>query len=236
MEAEQKRRKRNRIATYYPDAGELRRELYPKHLKFFAAGGTHDPIVGCCPPECDGAGHRERAIIAANRIGKTEGIGAYETTLHLTGRYPPWWTGHRFAKPIKAWAAGDTAKTVREIIQAKLLGLPGEFGTGMIPGDALIHTTPKSGVPDAVDTIYVRHASGGRSVLVLKSYDQRRESFQGTEQDWIWLDEEPDESIYTECLLRTMETGGFTGGKIILTFTPLMGMSDVVLSFLQRDK
>jgi len=34
--AERHRRTRERkIGTYYPDTGPLRRELYPKHLKFF---------------------------------------------------------------------------------------------------------------------------------------------------------------------------------------------------------
>src|SRR5579872_50126 len=31
----------NRIDSFYPDHGPLRRELYPRHLEFFAAGVTH---------------------------------------------------------------------------------------------------------------------------------------------------------------------------------------------------
>jgi hypothetical protein len=39
MEAELDRRtSENRIDSYYPDEGPLRRELYPKHLEFFRAG------------------------------------------------------------------------------------------------------------------------------------------------------------------------------------------------------
>lgn len=206
------------MRTYYPDEGPLRRELYPKHMAIFAGGALH----------------RERLMLAANRVGKTEGVGAYETTLHLTGQYPTWWEGRRWARPIKAWAAGDTSKTVRDILQAKLLGSPGAFGSGMIPADAIIgKPRPRSGLSDAVEIIYVRHESGGASTLVLKSYDQRRESFQGTEQDLIWLDEEPPVDIYTECLLRTMDTvPGEPGGMILLTFTPINGLSEVVLTFL----
>jgi phage terminase large subunit-like protein len=165
--------------------------------------------------------------MAANRVGKTE-AGAYETALHLTGAYPDWWPGKRFDRGIKAWAAGDTSKSVREIVQEKLLGKPGQLGTGMIPGDSIVHTTAKAGVSGAIDTVWVRHASGENSHLVLKSYDQRRESFQGSEQSFIWLDEESPLDIYTECLLRTMTTGGL----ILLTFTPLQGLSEVVLSFM----
>ena len=212
LEERERRSRTRKIMTYFPDDGPLRRELYVKHLAFFEAG----------------AKFRERAFIAANRVGKTESGGGYELVLHLTGRYPPWWTGRRFDRPISAWAAGDTGKTVRDIIQAKLLGKPGEHGTGLIPADYLVRTTPKQGIPEAVDSVYVKHASGGVSQLGLKSYDQRREAFQGTEQDVIWLDEECDPSIYTECLMRTM-TGS---GLIMFTFTPLLGMSETVMQFL----
>jgi phage terminase large subunit-like protein len=201
-----------KIQTYFPDSGPLRRELYPKHCEFFAAGTEH----------------RERLMLAANRIGKTEGVGGYELTLHLTGQYPDWWVGRRFTKPVRVWAAGDTSKTVREILQYKLLGPVGSWGTGLIPGDSIERIVRAAGVPDTVEIVYIKHKNGGTSYLVFKSYDQRRESFQGTEQDVIWLDEEPPLDIYTECLLRTMTNNGM----LMLTFTPLLGMSDVVLSFL----
>ena len=134
----------NKLATFYPDTGPTRRDLYPKHLEFFAAG----------------ANHRERLFCAANRIGKSS-AGAYELTVHMTGLYPGWWTGKRFERPISAWAAGDSSKTTRDVIQEKLLGRPGQFGQGMIPKDCLLRWTPRAGTPDAVETIYVLHLSGG---------------------------------------------------------------------------
>lgn len=200
----------------FPDDGPYAREHYPRHLEFFAAG----------------AQHRERVLLAANRIGKTL-AGAYETTLHLTGLYPHWWTGRRFEVPVRAWAAGDTSKTVRDILQVTLVGSPHEPGLGVIPPDLVLRRTVKAGVPDAIETILVRHVTGGTSELQLKSYDQKRESFQGTAQHVIWLDEEPDESIFTECLLRTAETSTFPGGIVYCTFTPLMGMTPLILSFLE---
>lgn len=206
-----------RIEQYYPDAGPLRRELYHVHTRFFAAGLEF----------------RERAIIAGNRIGKSE-LGAYETVCHLTGIYPKWWQGVRFANPVRSWAAGDTTQTVRDIGQLKLLGTPGMYGTGMIPGELIVSTKSKAGsVPDAIEVVQVRHISGGISSLVFKSYDQGRRSFQGTHQDFVWLDEECPQDIYTECLLRTMDTmEGNGAGRVILTFTPLMGLTPIVLSFL----
>jgi phage terminase large subunit-like protein len=207
-----RRRSRRKIDSFYPDAGPLRRNLYPKHLEIFAAGAVH----------------RERCFMAANRIGKTEGVGAYETTLHLTGQYPPWWVGRTFKVPISAWVAGKDSKTTREIIQAKLCGPIGALGTGMLPGDSIVATSPKPGVPEAYESCIVSHVSGGKSRVVFKSYDQGRDSFVGTEQDFIWLDEECDRDIYVECLTRTMTTNGL----ILMTFTPLLGMTDIAKDFL----
>jgi phage terminase large subunit-like protein len=212
LEELERRKSRRKLQTYFPDNGPLRRELYIKHQEFFAAG----------------AGHRERLMLAANRVGKTEGVGGYELTLHLTGQYPPWWIGRRFDKPIKAWAAAKSGKTGRDIVQEKLMGPINAMGTGLIPGDSIIRTTRATGQTDTFETVYIKHESGGMSILGFKSYEQGFEAFQGTEQDVIWLDEEPPLEVYTECLIRTMTTNGI----VMLTFTPLLGMSDVVLLFL----
>ena len=202
----------------YPDAGPLRRGLYRKHLEFFRLGAEHRERLACC----------------ANRVGKTEGMGGYELTCHLTGEYPGWWPGRRFNRPISAWAAGDTGKTTRNILQRKLLGQAGQHGTGLIPGHLLRRTTPKAGVTDAIELVYVEHAPTGRmSLLEFKSYDQKREGFQGTEQDVILLDEEPPEDVYDECVLRTVETPERLGGGIVmLTYTPIKGLTPLTLRFL----
>lgn len=214
---EQVRRQRgNKILTYYPDLGPLRRELYPKHMSFFEAGKKY----------------RERLMLAANRVGKTESVGGYEMTMHLTGIYPDWWNGRRFDRPIQALAAGDTSKTTRDIIQNKLMGPINELGTGLIPKSLITDTTAKQGVSDAFDTVHIKHVSGGVSDLIFKSYDQKRRAFEGTEKDVVWLDEEPPLDVYTECLMRTMTNDGM----LMLTFTPLMGMSETVMAFLPGGK
>lgn len=216
---ERERRKARRyIDTLYPDDGPLRRELYPQHMRFFEAG----------------RGNRERLMLAANRVGKTEGVGGYETALHLTGEYPDWWNGYRFDRPIRAWVAGATNETTRDIVQAKLFGpvtwqngVKTFAGTGLIPGDAIGQASWKQGVNDLADTVRIQHVSGRWSRLGLKSYQQGRKSFEGTEQDLIWFDEEPPLDVYSEAIVRTMTTDGL----LILTFTPLEGVSEVVLSF-----
>lgn len=226
MTAELERRAKNKLERMFPATGLYRRELYSKHLQFFAAGGRHAPLPSC-PDGCDGTPHRERCFMAANRIGKTS-AGVYETTLHLTGLYPDWWTGKRFAHPIKAWAASDTNKQVRGVLQEKLIGPANNHGTGMIPYDAIVHRTTKAGIAEAIDTIYVRHTSGGTSSVQLKSYQEGRESFQADTVHWLLFDEEPSLAIYLEGLIRTMSCDG----QVALVFTPLLGLSEVVMSYL----
>lgn len=201
----------NQLATYYPDSGPLRRDLYPKHLEFFASGKDH----------------RERAFLAGNRCGKSI-AGAYEMAVHLTGLYPDWWEGRRFDHAISAWAAGDSGKTVRDVIQLLLLGRQGAYGTGMIPADRLVRVASRPGVPDAIELVHVRHESGGVSELGFKSFAEGTESFQGTSRQCIWIDEECPLPVYAEALLRTMTCDGL----VYLTFTPLKGLSDTVLQFL----
>jgi phage terminase large subunit-like protein len=209
----------NFIDTLFPPTGPLRRELYRKHMEFFAAG-KHE---------------RERAFMAANRVGKSSSGGGYELALHLTGEYPAWWEGRRFDRPIRAWAAGDTNETVREIIQSILLGPPEAPGSGLLRAHLVARQVYRRGSADAVESVRVVHASGrGESSLLLKSYEQGRKSFQGTKLDLIWLDEEPPMSIYAECLLRLAATtpSGEDWGSMMLTFTPLLGLSEVALHFM----
>ena len=208
--------------TRLPDGSIIyARAKYAKHLEFFKAG----------------ASYRERCFMAANRVGKTVG-GAYELTCHLTGIYPDWWEGKRFSRPIRAWAAGKNNETTRDIVQAALLGeviYEGQrkrvTGAGMIPGHLFGTLLWKKGSGDLCDTVQVRHVSGGYSTLGFKSYEQGRGSFEGTARHVIWLDEECPEDIYGECLVRTATTGGI----VLLTFTPLEGLTKTVLGFMPQE-
>jgi phage terminase large subunit-like protein len=164
--------------------------------------------------------------------------GSYEVCAHLTGDYPNWWEGRVFRAPTDGWAAGDTNETTRDIIQKELLGeidySSGKKrfdGTGIIPKEKIGRITWKQGVQDLVDTVLIKHRTGKWSRLGLKSYDQGRRVFQGTAKHFIWLDEECPLAVYEECLVRTATTGGI----IILTFTPLLGLSETVMQFMPSD-
>ncbi len=195
----------NRLALYQP---------YPKQEAFHTAGATF----------------RERLLRAGNQNGKTY-CGGCEVAYHLTGDYPPWWRGHRFGRPIMAWATGVTGETTRDNPQRVLTGLVGEPGTGTIPAKSIIDTAPARGIADLLDYVKVKHVSGGLSTLRFKYYEQGRQKWQGPPVDIVWYDEEPPEDIYDEGLARTIATAGI----VFMTFTPLQGMSDVVHRFLAGD-
>ena len=204
LEKEQKQRKSEKqLAQYSP---------YTKQQEFHEAG----------------AKYRERLLMAGNQLGKTLAAGN-EVAMHLTGLYPDWWKGKRFDGPVVGWASGVTGESTRDNPQRILLGRPSEWGTGTIPKANLDTITRAShGVADAVDTVRVRHISGGISSLAFKSYEKGREKWQGETLDFVWFDEEPPLDIYTEGMTRTNKTLG----PVFLTFTPLMGMSEVVSKFL----
>ena len=233
VEADKTEERFNKFRNMFPDQTKVvgdtvyfAREHYKKHLEFFRVGALY----------------RERCAMAANRVGKTFGMGGFEMACHLTGDYPKWWEGKRFRHPVRAWACGKTNETTRDIVQNVLLGDitfdgPRKIvdGSGIIPRDkigvGLGNIGWKQGVADLIDTIQIRHVSGGWSKLGLKSYQQGRGAFEGVAQHVIWDDEEPPLDVWSEQLMRLATTKGI----LMLTFTPLEGISEVVQQFLPAE-
>lgn len=184
-----------------------------KHRAFFDAGATYN----------------ERLFLAANRIGKSVS-GAFESACHATGIYPPWWRGRRFDKPTRGWVVGSTARATRDTGQKELLGPIGAWGTGMIPRELLGKAWSLAGVPQGIDVIQVKHVSGGWSTIGFKNYEQPLQAFFGTDLEWVWMDEECPQEHYNECLIRTMTTNGI----IYVTFTPLKGLTPMVVKFSEK--
>jgi phage terminase large subunit-like protein len=215
----QQRTEKDALDRWYPESGPMRRELYPKHMAMFRAGREHS----------------ERVCLGGNRVGKTRTIGAYETALHLTGLYPPWWDGRVFDKPIVSWAAGTKSVKVRDINQTFLLGkISADAGVtmatgGLVPRKRIVRLTRKNSVADAVDQVVIAHRDGYENVLTFKSYEEGRAAFEGEGIDWIWLDEEGSRAIYDECKMRLLTTRG----AMLSTFTPVDGMTELVISLLE---
>lgn len=185
-------------------------EATPKHAAFFAAGKDYP----------------ERLFLAANRVGKSI-CGAFEVSCHATGLYPSWWNGKVFDGPTDGWVVGPDARTVRDTIQKELLGGIGEWGTGMLPASSLGQCSTLQGTPGAVDTVRVRHVSGGWSTIGFKNYKQDILAFMGTSRHYVWCDEECPREIWNECNIRTATTNGI----LLATFTPLQGLTRMVVDF-----
>lgn len=206
----------NKLADYVP---------YPKQKAFHDAGAFPGIV--------------ERLLRAGNQQGKTWSAG-FETAMHATGIYPDWWQGRRFDHPTVGWACGVTGLSTRDNPQRILMGRSNpeegevQWGTGTIPAHLIIKVNRSPhGVANALDSVSVRYIDGGVSLIYFKSYEQGREKFQGETLDWVWLDEEPrDYGIYSEAKTRVQAGDNGAGGIVYMTFTPLLGMSDVVKRYL----
>jgi hypothetical protein len=88
--------------------------------------------------------------MAANQVGKTHGAGM-ETAFHLTGIYPEWWQGRRFATPVKSWVGGPDNEHVRDNACRILLGEAENRGTGTVPAWAILSIESGRGIAKSVD-------------------------------------------------------------------------------------
>ena len=70
-------------------------------------------------------------------------------------------------------------------------------------------------------------------MIVLKSNDQGRRSYQGDWFDLVWLDEEHDSEVFEECEGRVSRVPG-GAGHIVITMTPLKGFTWVYESFVKN--
>jgi phage terminase large subunit-like protein len=78
-----------------------------------------------------------------------------------------------------------------------------------------------------MNSLVIKHVSGGWSRLAFKAYEMGKEKWMGETVDVVWLDEEPPSSIYTQALTRTADKGGI----VYMTFTPENGMTETVAQF-----
>ena len=177
---------------------------------------------------------QQRLLMAGNRVGKSF-CGAMEIAYQATGKYPSWRAGKRFNRPERCWAGGVSNETTRDVCQKELVGQPDDptsKGTGSIPLNSIGDTVRKAGVPNAINSVVVKHTTGGYSRIGFKAYEMGKEKWMGESVDVIWLDEEPPPSIYSQALTRTADKGGI----VFMTFTPEQGMTETVAQFINNIK
>lgn len=198
----------NQLRAYRP---------YPKQLQFHNAPSSK----------------RKKALLGSNQTGKSKAAAA-EVAIHLTGLYPDWWEGRRFESASSWWIASMSFELVRDNLQRLLLGEggPDMFGTGLIPRHCILDYTMSRSISECVDTVLVQHTSGGVSQLKTKAYEQGRLKWQSWTGDGIWYDEEPPADIWSEGITRLAAKQGLA----LVTFTPLLGATDVLGLFYPEPK
>jgi phage terminase large subunit-like protein len=231
----------NAVAALAKELVEFRRgnKLSADYRDLYERGHVGGPYAWQEEFHTAGAENPQRCLLAGNRVGKTRTGGA-ECAIHATGRYPDWWRGRRFSKPTLGWACGIRNEDVREVTQKELLGNVESGGgravmdgSGWVPKECILNATFRTcGVSGVIDSVNIKHVSGGTSRIVFKSYQQRAIAFQGVAVDWCWMDEEPEDDkgeIFAEILARLVTTEGI----LIVTRTPLLGMTKLVDYFVE---
>lgn len=207
-------------------------EPYPYQKAFFSAVSEERYITP--HPKKEGVLSTVRWLQAGNQLGKTT-CAAIEVSYHATGIYPDWWEGHRFRIPPRILVAGVTNDSTRDVVQNELCGNPrddAEFGTGTIPKDKICDFTRKPGVMNAFESVTVKHISGGRAVIKFSAFEQKKGSFMGQRIDFGWMDEEPPWDVFSQFVRGTISTRG----KLIVTFTPEEGLTQVILMLSEKLK
>ena len=154
------------------------------------------------------AGVRHRLLFWGNQCGKTT-LGAAECALLALKRHPILTGGN----PTTIWASALTWELWENILLPELLT--------WIPEDRIISAPEPFKSTPGRRTIRVRADDGTESMVVGKSVQQGRRSYQSAKVHLVWFDEEHPESIWDEVLLRLVRFGGST----ITTATPLLGLT-----------
>ena len=176
-------------------------------LVTFNSGNEYPKQVEFAKQVLDGDSKIHFAI-AGNRWGKTE-VGAAICASFVTG-IVPWSLGGTGFEDLSSippvrnvWIVSLDFPASRDIIRPKL--------DKYLPKDLIKEWRQ-------ADQMYVMKNG---AIIGLKSADSGREKFQGVSKDLIWMDEEPPEEIFDECMARTIDCAG----KMVCTMTPLNGLS-----------
>ena len=178
-------------------------EYEHSRVGFEIPGNLHPPQV-----EAHKADYKHRFLFWGNQVGKTT-LGAVECVMVALGRHP-------YIKPkggATVWASALTWELWENILLPELLT--------WIPHDRIISAPEPNQSSPGRRTIKVRADDGSISLIVGKSAQQGRGSYQSAKVHLVWFDEEHPEPIWNEVLLRLVRFGGRT----LTTATPLLGLT-----------
>ena len=172
-------------------------------------------------------------VLGGNRAGKSQ-LGAQLAVAFSAGRRE-WW--------VQQWAALNGISL--DIIPPEPSTV---VSSGLSYNDSVEYIRPKINEYLPAGCTFRNWTGAGRSVVTLPnggrimaiSADSGREKYQGIgaargvrQISLIWLDEEHPKAIFDECGLRLSDTS--YGGKLLLTMTPLKGLTWAHERFIERN-
>ncbi len=184
--------------------------------------------------------HRETLLTGPNQGGKTF-TQRYMLFMHLTGRYPSWYTGPRFHEPPYIWVLSVSGDRTQELYADKLFGRFDNRGGGDLPSswvdpDLNLVAQPGGGKGQLREaTVPWFGADGERagwSIVRFGSYAGGPHLIQGPSPNAMLLDEEPPYEVYTECSARL----NYTRGILRMVGTPTRGVSPIRTLFKGEGK
>lgn len=190
-----------------------------KALQFYASGLTA----------------RQRMLLGAVRSRKTT-LALKEVACHALGVYPSWWNGYKYDRPTR-WLVG-TVKAIktRDVLQKYLLEGDLQFGLQpFIHASSVEKTYMSGGLRNAIDRLFVKHASGGISEIKFASFAEGASGLQSETFDGAHLDEAPHFDVYQEILFRTTSFGDYKT-FVLLTMWPERGMDELVTFFMNKGE
>ena len=171
--------------------------------------------------------HKRRLLRSGNQWGKTT-AGAIDLIAHVTG-VNRWCPEMATPAPIEAWViCASWSQSV--VIQRKIHALLPE---GVLHPDTEFDEV--RGFRGKHPAFRVKHASGGYSLVRIKTMGQGGLRLASATIQYAWFDEPPESPrIYSEITKRVMRAGRF--GRIILTMTPVNADVEWIREDVESDR
>ena len=151
--------------------------------------------------------------MAGNQLPARHGPARLKSRCTRQAATPEWWKGRRFdhgvtillqAQKARAYARRRATIADRRSSRRKRVGHRRNS-----KGRAARLEQKAPGTANALDTVVVRHVSGGSSTILFKSYDQGRGKWQANTVHVVWFDEEPPFDVYSEGHTHDSDTGHY---------------------------
>lgn len=197
----------NPLKYYWPHSKGCDGKLCDTNkIEFETFDGKKHVIYGCPQYTFHSSLADTRAFFGGNRSGKTTS-GAVEISYHATGKYPDWWEGRKWDRPVTIRCFASDFQKGLKVVTKKL--------REWLPKDSIIHVYKNN--QKAEVEWHIKHASGGISYIDMMTYEQDPYLAEGWSGDIAWFDEPPPRATYIATVRGLVDSNGIC----LFTLTPL---------------